>query len=194
VIPGARSHVERHRRALADFFRTQRDASLTGIDPDEWNDLLAEVYAREATRTATVFGREVARRFGETFDPAFIENYIAEYARISAESTNETTAEHLRESDDPSAVWALAIGTRAGQIAISKVTTEANFGRGEAARQAGRRAKRWVVTSNNPRSTHAMLNGESVAIGATFSNGAKWPGDPMLPLDERANCSCLLEF
>jgi hypothetical protein len=72
------------------------------------------------------------------------------------------------------------------------VTTEANLGRNEAAQQAGVGTKRWVVTSNKSR--HPHLNGESTPIGETFSNGALWPGDPTLPLDERAGCSCLLDF
>jgi hypothetical protein len=195
VIPGSNSHVERHRAAFAAVFREQRDSGL--FVPEEWDDIFADVYRRQAERTVEAFGDEVAKRFGTAIDMAFVQNYLTEYARISAESTNATTAESLAaaEDDEQTAhVWEVAIGSRALQIAVSKVTSEANFGRNEAASQAGVRMKRWVVTSRNPRATHARMNGQTAEIGEPFSNGAMWPGDVSLSLDERAGCSCLVEF
>ena len=37
--------------------------------------------------------------------------------------------------------------------------------------------KTWVVTSDNPRASHAAMNGETVPYGEPFSNGAQWPAD-----------------
>lgn len=195
MIPGANSHVERHRRAFAEVFRQQRDSGL--FVPEEWDDIFADVYRSQAARTVQTFGMEVAGRFGTVIDMAFVQNYLDEYARISAEATNATTAEALAAAEDDEQVanvWAVAVGSRALQIAVSKVTSEANFGRHEAASQAGVRVKRWVVTSNNPRASHARMNGQTAEIGEAFSNGAQWPGDPTLSLDDRAGCSCMVEF
>jgi hypothetical protein len=45
------------------------------------------------------------------------------------------------------------------------------------------------VTGDNPRPEHAALNGETVPIDGTFSDGSRWPGgsgDPALD----SNCNC----
>lgn len=195
MIPGAGSHVARHRRGLVEFFARQRDRVGSGtLDEDEWNPLLAGVVISLAKPTIEVFGAEVAGRLGGTFDLARLDAYLDEYGRITAEWANQTTAAELAEADDAAAVWAKAINTRAPQMAISKVTTEANLGRHEAAAQNDASEKRWVVTSQNPRPSHAAMSGESVPIDSEFSNGARWPGDPVLSVDERAGCSCMLEF
>ena len=54
--------------------------------------------------------------------------------------------------------------------------------------------KTWVVTSSNPRASHAAMNGETVPYDEPFSNGAMWPGDiDNLDVEECANCHCILE-
>ena len=55
--------------------------------------------------------------------------------------------------------------------------------------------KTWVVTSNNPRASHAHMNGETVPYDEPFSNGAMWPGDiDNLDVEDVANCQCVLEI
>ena len=49
--------------------------------------------------------------------------------------------------------------------------------------------KIWV-TGDNPRSSHALMNGETVPVGEAFSNGAFWPGDDNLEPDESCYCNC----
>jgi hypothetical protein len=59
----------------------------------------------------------------------------------------------------------------------------------------GGATKTWVVTSGNPRASHAAMNGETVPLDDTFSNGAKWPGDSSaLDVDEIAGCNCDVEI
>ena len=53
--------------------------------------------------------------------------------------------------------------------------------------------KTWVVTSGNPRPSHAALDGETVPYSDEFSNGANAPGDEMLTPDETCNCQCRLD-
>ena len=55
--------------------------------------------------------------------------------------------------------------------------------------------KTWVVTSSNPRASHARMDGETVQYDRPFSNGATWPGDiDNLDVEEVANCRCQLEI
>ena len=49
--------------------------------------------------------------------------------------------------------------------------------------------KEWV-TGDNPRQSHALMNGEVVPISEPFSNGAMWPGDDILDADESCGCNC----
>lgn len=51
-------------------------------------------------------------------------------------------------------------------------------------------SKTWV-TGSNPRPSHAALNGQTVAIDKTFSNGRRHPGDGA---SDDANCNCQLRF
>ena len=63
----------------------------------------------------------------------------------------------------------------------------------EAARQCApsTSTKTWVVTSSNPRPSHARMSGETVPIDSRFSNGADWPGDSSaLGAADVANCKC----
>lgn len=85
-------------------------------------------------------------------------------------------------------------GARAQQASVTATTEWANFGRHDAARFGGQRRKVWKVTSSNPRASHASLAGSVVDIGDVFGNGARWPGDSSLSSNERAGCTCRLEF
>ena len=49
-----------------------------------------------------------------------------------------------------------------------------SFGRQAAARSSGAGAKVWVVTSSNPRSSHAAIDGETVPMDQAFSIGGHW--------------------
>lgn len=74
-------------------------------------------------------------------------------------------------------------------------TSAFNFGSADAAKASGLKYKTWHHTnSKNGRSEHAALDGQKVAIGDVFSNGARWPGDPHLGADENAQCSCRVEY
>lgn len=86
-----------------------------------------------------------------------------------------------------------AVAGRLVQLARSRVTTVGQAAVQDAAVQAGARTKTWRVTSSNPRSSHAAMDGETVPIASRFSNGAQYPGDPSLELTERANCSCTID-
>src|SRR5690606_30502433 len=95
-------------------------------------------------------------------------------------------------------VYEVAKSSRAEQGALTLTTALAGFATIEAITQVrGNRTatKTWVVTSANPRPSHAAMAGETVPFDSVFSNGAKWPGDSSaLDVDEVAGCSCDVEI
>lgn len=219
MIPGGESHVEEHRVALAAFFRRQGavivPAAVEGLariaavfDGPAFDGALSDVVLASARRTVQAFASEIADRYGRTFEiDGDLLDELTGYARLKARSVNITTRDQLLGAVEPpeiatgddrrqvaGALVANLVTVRALVLAGSAVTTEANQGRHEAAAFAGVARKRWVVTSSNPRATHAALNGQVVEMGSAFSNGARWPGDPILPVAERANCRCMVEF
>jgi HK97 family phage portal protein len=62
-------------------------------------------------------------------------------------------------------------------------------------RQSGIVAKSaWLTAQDDAvRDSHAALDGETVTLGAPFSNGLQFPGDPSGPPEETINCRCTLE-
>ncbi len=61
--------------------------------------------------------------------------------------------------------------------------------------QGGNALKTWVVNSGNPRPEHEMMNGETVPLDDTFSNGAEWPGDSeALDAADLCNCQCSVDI
>lgn len=202
MLRGAGPYVKRHEEALKTFFHQQRDVLATArrFDDDRWNEALTPVLLLHSARTAQAFGAPVARRFGAEFDVNEIREWLRTVAFITAKYVNQGTKNDLAaalqdmtRADALEKTFTLA-ASRAPWIARSKVNTAANVGRQVAAEIGGARSKTWIVTSGKPRSSHAGLSGESTGIGGVFSNGAKWPGDPNLSVDERANCACYCDF
>ncbi len=49
----------------------------------------------------------------------------------------------------------------------------------------------WLATlDGRTRDSHREMDGETVEVGGTFSNGCKFPGDPSGPAEEVWNCRC----
>lgn len=87
-------------------------------------------------------------------------------------------------ADAQAEVWAQTVAT-----------TSLSFGSSDAAKASGLRVKTWRQSgSKEPRPEHASLDGETVAAGDLFSNGMRWPGDPVGGADQNANCHCQVEY
>ena len=85
--------------------------------------------------------------------------------------------------------------SRVKRSASSIVTATYNMSIHEGARQSKVECqKEWVASKINTRSSHIRLDGERVPLASTFSNGARWPGDPHLTPQETCNCRCRLEI
>ena len=205
--------VAKAQEVLERFFARQGRvlASLAGgtglaWDEDRWNRELSDDLYRVNRLISTQAGQEALRRMG--LDPdAWDEDRTAAWLRANADGVasgiNGTTRVEVESAvdgaEDPSAavvdLFAGVVVARAGQIAASQVSALSGFGTTEAARQSGRRASKvWRVTSGNPRASHSAMDGERVPVGELFSNGARWPGDSVLPADERAGCTCEIDI
>jgi hypothetical protein len=147
---------------------------------------------------------------GTEYDVERTANYIRKTAEARAEAINGETKKKVQqamddydededEDEDLEDVIGNEFDKRSGVDAallgsmIAK--TMAGWGSEEAVQQAeGQGSKKTVykewVTGDNPRSSHAAMDGERVPIGETFSNGADWPGDDSLDPDESCGCNC----
>jgi hypothetical protein len=92
------------------------------------------------------------------------------------------------------------LGPSAATIARMIARTEATAAYGHAALKVmaafGRSQKRWVAHHDKrTRPTHLKASGQTTALGESFIVGGYallYPGDPSAPLEETANCRCVL--
>lgn len=200
-------NLERQRRSIISKLGAQKNL------PAETKADAREVYDRkrfdkELTADLKPLILKTAKRGAQTigdWDAGNAENWIEAVAAKSAERINKATQTRLANKfrdldteDDPieaaNELFDEMTDNDTIGASLSLAATATNFGRNESATANGRRFKTWIVTSGNPRSEHAVLNGETVEISETFSNGARWPGDPELPDEERINCACIVDF
>ncbi len=175
------------------------------FDDQRWDTELAAELWQLNTAAATAAGRAALRGAGldpDGWDEPRTAAWLLAAAQRVAGAMNAVTraavADALTDPDPPAAVRGLFdsyAGARAEQAAAAQVTAISGFGTTEAARQTGRDAtKTWVVTSGNPRPSHASMDGETVKLDDNFSNGAAWPGDASLDVDDIAGCTCDLQL
>lgn len=207
------THEEKYRRTLAAFFARQSSAvrSRLGAKADEewwdaarWDRELAGDLFRLAANTSTAVAAATLERLGldpDDYDTDRTLAFLAAVAERLAGAINAVTkaaVDKALTSDDPAAevahVFEVAESARAESLAVSAVTTVSGFATTEAAKQvAGERATKTWRTGAKPRPTHARMDGETVGIDERFSNGALWPADSSLDVDEVAGCNCSVE-
>jgi len=210
----SRPHVAKTEQVLSAFFARQAQVikSILGAkaaaewwDADRWDGELADdLFALSATITEEL-GRAQLDRLGLDPDGYDVDRtlaYLRKVAESNASSINAATRIRLEEVleaaedvvDAVDHVFDVAKTSRASAGALTISTALAGFAAVEAAEQVrGTRTatKTWVVTSRNPRASHAAMAGETVPLDSVFSNGAKWPGDSSaLDVDEVAGCTC----
>ncbi|NWN89193.1 MAG: phage portal protein [Micrococcaceae bacterium] len=201
-------HVAVHQRALQSFFEDMGDEVVADFEADERSarDIDRSRLDRELGRLLTSLGlsaaldssREVLSKFGVDLDDGGFAGWMSTMGRNTARFINDATFDQISSAASSSEmrdIFKHLVGTRAEQIAVSRVTEAFGFGRQEAAKQAGAGKKTWRTRSGNPRSEHASLDGETVNIGDEFSNGARYPGDwAKLDADQAAGCQCDMEI
>lgn len=198
---------------MRKFFARQRRSVLSELgskspswwDSKRWDDELAEDLLELSLDMTTSAARSMLVEAGispDQYSTAQTRNFLKSVARSRAGAINNATmlqVEAILDGDgpegvtDPAHAFDIAEESRAGVIGVTLATTFAVFATMEAGKQTGAGTKTWIVTSGNPRPEHAAMNGETVGIDESFSNGAKGPGDPVLGADGVSGCSCEVE-
>lgn len=201
-------------KALKAYFKRQRAVVLSALgakaddewwDQERWDNELAADLFKIAAQIAANIGRKTAEELG--FDPGVYDTertvkFLQAVAKSRAEAINGATKaalDRVLTSDDeegpkPADIFAEAEEVRSVAGAAALVTCFSAFATTEAAKQLStedrKATKTWVVTSSDPRAAHSKMNGETVPVDEKFSNGADWPGDPVLGADGVAGCKC----
>lgn len=197
---------------LSAFVKRQGAAVLPRIgaggdwwDAARWDSELTDALAAVTHTVAAILGPVEAKRLGyhDGYDPDLTVNFLRAVSERYARNINLTTKGQLddqlaADDPDPSHVFEVAADSRATGIAAGLGTFVAAFATVEAVRQIGRRegrrsVKTWV-TGRNPRPAHAAMNGQTVGIDETFSNGAHYPCDSGDPDDAGCNCTVAVSF
>lgn len=159
---------------------------------EKWDKEFADDLEAYMGRIIEREGDVVAQRLGMlAFDPRMTKNWTKAVAQRIAAETNATTREAVERAtkaaeDDTEAAFD-SRRSESGPWATSTAGTAMNFAAEEAGKQDSTpRVKTWIVTDSN--SAHPELNGETVPVGETFSNGRDGP-----PY-EHTGCKCLLEI
>lgn len=201
-------YVKAAEQVLGRFFKRQRSVVMGKLgakaadsdwwDGDRWDRELSDDLYKLAVTTATQLGREQAEALG--FEPGdYDEDRTLAFLRSVADSragaVNSTTRDRiikaLEANEDPGDVFDEAENARTMSGATALVASLAGFALVEAGKQLIARdgTKTWN-TGPNPRPDHAAMDGETVSLEDTFSNGAKWPGDQTLGAEGVSNCNC----
>jgi hypothetical protein len=170
-------------------------------DSERWDRELGDELLGIQLLVSTDIGKATAAALGGEYDGTRTVAYLDAISRRIAPDVNANTLldlENALDADEPTEEIAAVFDTLQNQAAVAigagVVSQAAGFGTVEAAKQLGGDAatKTWT-TGSNPRPSHAALNGETVGIDDTFSNGARWPGDSSLEASDRAGCNCSVE-
>ena len=175
--------------------------AIDDIDWQRWENELVPVYLGVNGPTAERAAKDALRQMG--MDPTLysaqdLTAWLAANAEAQASATTETSRLHVEEAlgkDDPGdalrKVFAWWAADRAASIGLRQATHVSGQATVVQARKhLTRPQKVWQVTSGDPRDSHAALNGVSVDVDGVFPNGARWPGDSVLPAEEAARCRC----
>lgn len=113
-----------------------------------------------------------------------------EAGRTAVAEVQETGGEGWRDQlRSAASSWVTAAAVRAATAS----TELRSFGGHDAASASGLVRKTWR-TGSKPRPEHARMDGETVALGETFSNGLRWPADSTGDAKDNANCNCDLTY
>jgi len=191
--------------AIASVLAGQKEAiAAAGLKPDAfrstWDPVMAEAVRPHLGAAALAAARKVLDQHNPDEDgwaEEGMNGYLDKMAETSAGGINAgviTAVEDAGEDAELDDTFSALEGATALAWGASLAAQAGAFGGHDAAKASGLGRKTWVVTSSNPRSSHAAMDGETVHIDETFSNGGRWPGDPGLDADESAGCTCEVEF
>lgn len=194
------SILEQMRRAYVD--ELQREG-LSGAAVEALADRIEPFLAEQAIEAAN----GVILRSGtgtETIGRGAIRNYIRQMAEGKADAAVEAAMRLLGAVSGDDAAQDTARETiedilsedRLGLWADASTKDATGFGSQEGARRSGAVKKMWVHNgSSHPRAEHAAMNGETVDMDDTFSNGMRWPHDwGGGDADDIVGCNCDIAY
>lgn len=194
------SILEQMRRAYVDELQREglSEAAVEAL-ADRIEPFLAEqaieaangVILRSGTGTETIGRgaiRNYIRQMAEGKAGAAVDAAMRLLGAVSGDDAAQDTARETIEdilSEDRLGLWA---------DASTKDAT--GFGSQEGARRSGAVRKMWVHNgSSHPRAEHAAMNGETVDMDDTFSNGMRWPHDwGGGDADDIVGCNCDIAY
>ena len=171
---------------------------------DRWNRELADDIEPLIFEISKTRGKDAAKQLGTDYNDDATVNYIRAMAEGRANALNSKTLAKLieeletaeREQTEPDVEKVFDDReSHADSIGRALATAAATFGTMEAVGQAHNSGSFPVVsktwnTGDNPRPSHAAMDGETVPYDGNFSNGAYWPGDDNLTPEESCGCNC----
>lgn len=194
------SILERMRQAYID--ELQREG-LSESAVDALADRIEPFLAEQAVDAANL----VILRSGtgsETIGRGAIRNYIRQMAEGKASAAVDAAMRLLGAAAQDDAAQDRARETiedilsddRLGLWADASTKDATGFGSQEGARRSGAIRKMWVHNgSNHPRADHAAMDGETVDMDDTFSNGMRWPHDwGGGDADDIVGCNCDIAY
>lgn len=213
-IRAPETYEEKTAQVLRAFFKRQGSVVLSRLgakadpqwwDGKRWDSELSDDLYKLAVMTTKAVAQSALDAVGlapDAYDVDRTLKFLRAVADSRAGAINAATQSRIvtaledEESEmTPSGVFEEAEKTRSVVAALTLITTFSAFAMVEAARQNSTGAtKTWVVGSDHPRPDHAAMDGETVKIDDNFSNGANWPGDPVLGAEGVANCLCGVEI
>ena len=205
AVPEAKQElVNGHKKELDSYFEAQKSSVVESrsFDPKAWNPKLATVLAALGTVTSKAIGQRTATELGSEYNSGELSGYVKANAKIAAKKINWAILDKLTEQGDLdqytdeelATIFDEKVSYRSSEIATTRVAIIAGLAALYAARQAKAKYKTWVTTSDNPRSSHAQVAGETVPIDEKFSNGMEHPGDYEAGAENVANCQCYIEY
>lgn len=197
-----RKLLKRQAAAVTGKVPASAKADPSWWDQKQWNKELSGLLQPHMTTLSAGVAKKAAGAKGLNPDDYSVGRttaFIKSVADSRADLINATTRDQLIEAskaddvDEAVAnVFAVADESRADQITNTMKTMLTGWAVTEMARQLvpdKSPTKTWVA-SGLPNSRHADMDGETVKLDETFSNGADWPGDPVLGAEGVANCGC----
>lgn len=211
-----RKFFERQARSVLPKIRAAKKAGTLAKDDDSWwdftrwNDELAEDLMKIAEGHSNSAAYRALQALGvpsDEYDVTKALAFLRDMCRVRAAWVNEITRQELERSlaleeagaeglmASPEGVFEHAAENRSESAGKAFETAVDGWSTLEACRQLRitDAMKTWVVTSSNPRKSHAAMNGESVPIEDKFSNNMEWPGDWAGGPDEVCGCQCTIE-
>lgn len=176
----------------------------------QWQDRFEELIGRTVVKGGATTAAAVGLDF--SLDNPRVRGVVQRRAADLVTSVTETTRDSIRAALVTAQQQGMTVQqtakliedttfgaitrSRAKTIARTEVIGALNSGEYAAAIQTGiMRSKRWITQGDHKvRDTHRAIDGETVDIGASFSNGLRYPHDPLGSAAECVNCRCTITF